>query len=162
MRLWVLYGLSLLVVMLDQWSKQIAEAAMDLGEGFRVTSWFNWALAYNEGAAWSFLADEGGWQRWFFVVLSAVVSIALIIWIYRCWRNEAVLAFSLSLVLGGAVGNLIDRALYGHVIDFIQWHYNGWYFPTFNVADMAITAGAAIMIWCSFFLAEPTAKSTHD
>lgn len=155
MRPWLLYGMSLVVIVLDQWSKQLAEAAMDLGEGFRVTSWFNWALAYNEGAAWSFLSDAGGWQRWFFVVLSLVVSVGLIVWIWRCWRRERALAFSLALVLGGAVGNLIDRVLYGHVIDFIQWHYGGWYFPTFNVADMAITAGAAVMIWCSLFLADP-------
>lgn len=162
MRLWLLYGLSLVIVVLDQWSKQVAEAAMNLGDSSVVTSWFNWSLAYNEGAAWSFLANEGGWQRWFFVVLSVVVSIALVVWIYRSWRQEALLAFSLSLVLGGAVGNLIDRVLYGHVIDFIQWHANGWYFPTFNVADMAITGGAAVMIWCSIFLSEPTASTSPE
>lgn len=151
MRMWLLYGLSFAVVVLDQWSKQVAEAAMVLGDRFVVTSWFNWALAYNEGAAWSFLSNAGGWQRWFFVVLSAVVSVALVVWIKRSWKNEALLALSLALVLGGAVGNLIDRILYGHVIDFIQWHHSGYYFPTFNVADMAITGGAAVMIWCSFF-----------
>ncbi len=162
MRLWFLYGLSAVIVVLDQWSKQIAEATMSLGDSLQVSSWFNWALAYNEGAAWSFLSDAGGWQRWFFVVLTFVVSIALIVWIYRSWRSEALLAFSLSLVLGGAIGNLIDRLLYGHVIDFIQWHYGGWYFPTFNVADMSITAGAAIMIWCSFFGVENTATASTE
>jgi len=162
MVLWLFYGLSALVVVLDQWSKQIAEAAMDLGDGFVVTSWFNWALAYNEGAAWSFLSNAGGWQRWFFVVLSIAVSIALVVWISRVWRNEKVLALSLALVLGGAVGNLIDRVLYGHVIDFIQWHYNGWYFPTFNVADMSITAGAAVMIWCSFFGSESSVAANSE
>ena len=162
MRLWLLYGMSLIVVVLDQWSKQVAEKAMNLGDSSVVTSWFNWALAYNEGAAWSFLSDAGGWQRWFFVVLSVAVSIALVVWIYRSWRQEALLAFSLALVLGGAVGNLIDRVLYGHVIDFIQWHSNGWYFPTFNVADMAITGGAIVMIWCSIFLSEPTASTSAE
>lgn len=159
---WLFYGLSAVIIVLDQWSKQVAEAAMDLGDGFVVASWFNWALAYNEGAAWSFLSNAGGWQRWFFVVLSIAVSIALVVWISRVWRSERMLALSLALVLGGAVGNLIDRVLYGHVIDFIQWHYNGWYFPTFNVADMAITAGAAVMIWCSFFGADSSVAASSE
>lgn len=162
MRLWLLYGLSAAIVVLDQWSKQVAEAAMGLGDSFVVNSWFNWALAYNEGAAWSFLSNAGGWQRWFFVVLSLVVSVALVVWIYRAWREDKILSLSLALVLGGAVGNLIDRVLYGHVIDFIQWHYAGYYFPTFNVADMAITGGAAVMLWCSFFSSEKSAAhSAH-
>lgn len=159
MRLWLLYGFSAAVVVLDQWSKRIAETAMNLGDSSAVTSWFNWVLAYNEGAAWSFLSNAGGWQRWFFVALSVGVSIALVVWIARSWRTEGLLAFSLALVLGGAVGNLIDRVLYGHVIDFIQWHYGGHYFPIFNVADMAITAGAAVMIWCSIFATEERAES---
>ncbi len=158
MRLWLLYGLSTAIVVLDQWSKQVAEAAMGLGDSFAVNSWFNWALAYNEGAAWSFLSNAGGWQRWFFVVLSLVVSVALVVWIYRIWRQDKILSLSLALVLGGAIGNLIDRVLYGHVIDFIQWHYGGYYFPTFNVADMAITGGAAVMLWCSFFSTEKSAS----
>jgi len=160
MRLWQLYLLSAVIVVADQASKITAESALQSVGQIQVFSWFNWSLAYNTGAAWSFLSDAGGWQRWFFIILTVVVSIALIVWIARCWKSERLLAFSLALVLGGAIGNLIDRALYGHVIDFIQWHYGGYYFPTFNVADMAISVGAALMLICSFFdVKQPTTQS---
>ena len=103
-------------------------------------------LTYNTGAAFSFLAGAGGWQRWFFLGLGAAVSIGLIIWLWRLKPGEQWLAMALALILGGAVGNLIDRAWLGQVIDFIQLYYDRWYFPAFNLADSAITLGAVLLV----------------
>lgn len=150
MRLILLFALSAALLVLDQVSKHIAESQLLYGQPVYVASWFNWNLAYNTGAAWSFLSDAGGWQRWFFTVVSAVVSVALVVWMIRAWRREPVLTLSLSLILSGAVGNLIDRVRFGHVVDFIQWHYGSFVWPTFNVADMAISCGAVLMVWVSF------------
>ena len=107
---------------------------------------FNFMLTYNTGAAFSFLAGAGGWQRWFFLGLGSLVSIGLIIWLRRLKPGEKWLAVALALILGGAVGNLIDRAWLGQVIDFIQLYYDRWYWPAFNVADSAITVGAALLV----------------
>ncbi|MEM6986812.1 MAG: signal peptidase II [Pseudomonadota bacterium] len=161
MRLLVLYSVSLIIVVLDQVSKYLAEANLEFGQPIAVASWFNWNLAYNTGAAWSFLSDAGGWQRWFFVVISSVVSVALAIWMWRAWRREPVLATSLTLILAGAIGNLIDRVRFGYVVDFIQWYYGSFVWPTFNVADMAITGGAMLMIWVSF-RGEPGHRTAQD
>ena len=103
-------------------------------------------LAYNSGAAFRFLADAGGWQRWFFLTLGAVVSVSLLVWMRRLQPGQRGLAIALALILGGAVGNIIDRALYGQVIDFIQLYYRQWYWPAFNIADSAISIGAALLI----------------
>ena len=161
MRLLVLYTVSLIIVVLDQVSKYLAEANLEFGQPIVVASWFNWNLAYNTGAAWSFLSDAGGWQRWFFVVISSVVSVALAVWMWRAWRREPVLATSLTLILAGAIGNLIDRVRFGYVVDFIQWYYGSFVWPTFNVADMAITGGAILMIWVSF-RGEPGNRTAED
>jgi signal peptidase II len=145
---WLLAGA---VVVLDQITKLLADAQLELHRAISVTPFFNLTLMYNEGAAFSFLADAQGWQRWFFIVLSSTVSIALVVWLTRLKRDETWLAIGLSLVLGGAVGNLVDRVVYGHVVDFIQVYYQQWYFPTFNVADSAISVGAVLLIASSLF-----------
>ncbi|MBX2824479.1 MAG: signal peptidase II [Gammaproteobacteria bacterium] len=141
------YLITLFVIVADQITKLAADANLIVNRSvIEITSWFNITLHYNPGAAFSFLSDAGGWQRWFFTIISAGVSIVLCVWLYRLSRQEKLLTWSLALILGGAIGNLIDRVAYGHVIDFIQWHYKGSYFPTFNIADAAITMGALLLI----------------
>ena len=107
---------------------------------------FQFVVVHNTGAAFSFLADAGGWQRWFLTTVSFVVSIVIAVWMTRLKSSEKLLALSLSLILGGALGNLIDRAFQGYVVDFILLYYDDWYFPAFNVADSAVSVGAALMI----------------
>jgi signal peptidase II len=138
--------LSVLVVILDQITKWMASAWLEPHVPVPVWSWFNLTLAHNTGAAFSFLSDASGWQRWFFMALTIVVSVFIVTWLKRLHASESWTAAGLTLILGGATGNLIDRIAYGHVIDFIQWYYDGWYWPTFNVADSAITVGAAILV----------------
>ena len=114
--------------------------------------WFNLTLVHNTGAAFSFLADAGGWQRWFFVVLATLVSAVIAVWIWRIRHTgQTWLAAGLALVLGGAVGNLIDRILLGHVTDFVQVWFGNWAFPSFNVADAGISVGAALLIIDALF-----------
>ena len=141
--------LSLLVIGLDQVSKQLAESSLMVFETIPVIPFLNLTLAYNEGAAFSFLSDQGGWQRWLFAGLAMVVTLILIGWLGRL-KSEKILAISLSLVIGGAVGNLIDRLLYGHVIDFIDVYYQQWHWPAFNIADSAISIGVVLMLLDAF------------
>lgn len=143
--------LSLLVLVLDQLSKQLVEASFGLHQVMALAPGFNLTLAYNEGAAFSFLSDQGGWQRWLFVGLASLVSLVLVIWISRLQRHDRLLAISLSLVLGGALGNLLDRVLFGHVIDFIDIYYGDWHWPAFNLADSAITLGVVLLLLDAFF-----------
>lgn len=143
--------LALAVILLDQLTKQLAEAYLVYAEPLAVLPSFNLTLLYNRGAAFSFLNDAGGWQRWFFVSVSLLASLALLVWLRKLQHHQWQLALALSLVLGGAVGNLIDRLWLGHVVDFIQVYYRDWYFPAFNVADSAITVGAVLLIWDSLF-----------
>jgi signal peptidase II len=150
--------LSALVVVLDQLTKQLAEGMLVLHQPVAVLPFVNLTLVYNTGAAFSFLAGAGGWQRWFFLVLTIVISIALIIWITRLKAGEGRLALSLALILGGAIGNLIDRALYGHVIDFIDLYYGYWHWPAFNIADSAITVGAMLLVFDSLFGVQSTSS----
>ena len=138
--------LSGLVIGLDQLSKWLAASLLEPYQPVPVLSSFNLTLMYNTGAAFSFLAAAGGWQRWFFLLLALAISIALVIWISQLKRSELWLAIALSLILGGAVGNLIDRVLHSHVIDFIDVYYGRWHWPAFNLADSAITAGAALLV----------------
>ena len=141
--------LSVVVIALDQLSKQLVETSFMLYETLPVVPFFNLTLAYNEGAAFSFLSDQGGWQRWLFSGLALLVTVVLIIWLSRL-RSERLLAASLSLVIGGAVGNLIDRILFGHVIDFLDVYYGQMHWPAFNVADSAITLGVILMFLDAF------------
>jgi signal peptidase II len=144
---WPWYAVALLVVLLDQYSKGLASATLDYGRPVTVFSWFNLTLQHNTGAAFSFLSDAAGWQRYFFSVVALVVSVLLAIWLYRMPRSERLLALSLGLILGGAVGNLWDRLVFGYVVDFISVHWQSrYYFPAFNLADSAITVGAGCMI----------------
>lgn len=142
--------LSVLVIALDQASKYLAEVLLDLHQPVPVLPSFNLTLTYNTGAAFSFLAGAGGWQRWFFLGLGTAVSVGLIVWLWRLKPGDNWLAVALALILAGAVGNLIDRAWLGQVIDFIQVYYDRWYFPVFNVADIAINIGAALLVVDSF------------
>ena len=148
------FALSLIIILLDQLSKYIAVDIIPLYESIEVLPFFNWTLLYNEGAAFSFLSDQGGWQRWFFIILSTIVTTVLAIWLFRLKDDEQSIALSLSLIIGGAIGNLIDRVLLGHVVDFIHLHYQEYYWPAFNVADSAITVGVVIMIIDSLFFAQ--------
>jgi len=144
-------GLSAVVILLDQLTKQLAEAALNYAEPLAVLPSFNLTLVYNPGAAFSFLSDAGGWQRWFFVIVSLLASIALTLWLRKLKSAQWPLALALALVLGGAVGNLIDRLWLGHVVDFIQLYYRAYYFPAFNIADSAITLGAILLLWDGLF-----------
>ncbi len=152
MKRWLI--LSLIIILFDQLTKYIAVDIIPLYESIEVFPFFNWTLMYNEGAAFSFLSDQGGWQRWFLIILSSIVTAVLIIWLFRLLHDERSIAISLSLIIGGAIGNLIDRILLGHVVDFIHLHYQSYYWPAFNVADSAITIGVTIMIVDSLFFAQ--------
>lgn len=147
-------GLSAAVVAADLATKAWVSAVFRYGETLEVTPFFNLVLVHNSGAAFSFLAGAGGWQRWFFTVVAIVIS-AVIVWMLRKPGNGRLLSCALSLVLGGAIGNLYDRVTLGHVVDFVQVHAAGHYFPAFNVADSAITVGVVLLIWDSLFHPQP-------
>lgn len=155
--------LSLVVFALDQASKLYFEGALRLYEQITIIpGLFSWTLAYNTGAAFSFLAGESGWQRWLFALIAITVSAVLVVWLKRLKPGETWLAIALALVLGGAVGNLFDRVVYGHVIDFILVHWQDrWFFPAFNLADSAITIGA-IMLALDMFTSKKSGEPAHD
>ena len=145
-------GLAIIVILLDQISKTLIMGTFQLGDVKAVTGFFNLVRVHNTGAAFSFLASAGGWQRWFFVALGAVASV-FIVWMIKSHPTQKLFCFAVSMVLGGAVGNVIDRLLHGHVVDFLQFRFGfleplfpGGYFPSFNVADSAITLGAICLI----------------
>jgi signal peptidase II len=153
-RAFVWYVLALVVVIIDQWTKWLAETKLTFHDPVPVIEPFlNWTLAYNYGAAFSFLADAGGWQKWFFSGLALLMSLFLIIYLIKAPRKATLLSFGLALVLGGAVGNLIDRLLHGHVIDFIHVHYaDVWHYPIFNIADIGISIGVLLIVIDMLFL----------
>lgn len=138
--------LSLLAVVLDQASKLVVDNTMQLYESIPLVPYFNLTYVHNTGAAFSFLSDAGGWQRWLFAALAIIISGVLAVWLARLQKHEALLAVALSLVLGGAIGNLIDRVAYGYVIDFLDVYYQDWHWPAFNIADSAITLGVILML----------------
>ena len=144
------FGLALVVILLDQYTKGLASGGLEYGQPVRVFWWFNLTLQHNTGAAFSFLNDAGGWQRYFFSAAAIVISTALAIWLYVMPRGQRLLALSLGLILGGALGNLWDRVALGYVVDFISVHYENYYFPAFNIADSAISVGAVGMLLDSF------------
>ncbi|HET9205289.1 MAG TPA: signal peptidase II [Burkholderiaceae bacterium] len=150
--LWLWLGLALIVIVLDQLTKTLIIGQFQLHESVRVTSFFNIVRAHNTGAAFSFLAGASGWQRWFFVGLGVVASI-FIVWMLRRHPEQTLFCFAVSMILGGALGNVIDRLLHGYVVDFLDFHFQflsplfpGGHFPSFNIADSAITLGAACLI----------------
>lgn len=155
--------LTVIVAVIDQITKQLAEQSLIIHQAVPAMPNLNWTLMYNEGAAFSFLSDAGGWQRWFFIALSSAVSLFLFFWLKQTSKDKKILCAGLALILGGAIGNLIDRALFGHVIDFVQYYYHSdaclpgfslWQlatgskclWPAFNVADAAISLGAALLL----------------
>jgi signal peptidase II len=137
---------SVVIILCDAWTKQWASDTLVLYRPQEVTSWLNWTLAHNFGAAFSLLSDAGGWQRWFFTILAVAVTAFLLVWLFRLNRGEWRVGLSLGLVIGGAVGNLIDRLSLGYVVDFIDVHYAGWHWPAFNIADSAISCGVALLL----------------
>ena len=148
----VWFGLAAVVLLLDQFTKVLIVGNFQLGEAHTVTPFFDVVRAHNPGAAFSFLAGASGWQRWFFVGLGTVAA-TVIVWMLRQHAGQKLFCFAISMILGGAVGNVIDRLWHGHVIDFLQFHWSwlapvfpGGYFPAFNLADSAITAGAVGLI----------------
>ena len=155
--------LTVVVAVIDQITKQFAEHSLVVHKAVSAMPNLNWTLMYNEGAAFSFLSDAGGWQRWFFITLSSAISLFLFFWLKQTGGDKKLLSAGLALILGGAIGNLIDRVLFGHVIDFIQYYYHSdgclpgfslWQlatgskclWPAFNIADAAIFLGAALLI----------------
>lgn len=148
---WLLF--SAVIIVLDLWTKQIASDSLTLYRPVELTSWLNMTLAHNYGAAFSFLSDAGGWQRWLFTGLASVVTVVLVVWLLRLPTNEKLTAAALSLVIGGAVGNLIDRIVNGYVVDFIDVFYQGHHWPAFNLADSAITCGVILLLVDGIFFA---------
>ena len=155
--------LTVLVLVIDLTSKVYFDNSLQMYQQIVVIpDLFSWTLAYNTGAAFSFLADSAGWQRWLFALIAVVVSAVLVVWLKRLGRNETWLAIALALILGGALGNLYDRIVYGHVVDFILVHWqNRWYFPAFNFADSAICVGA-VMLALDMFKSKKPEEPAHD
>lgn len=138
--------LAIVVIVIDQLTKYVASTSLIMHQPVAVMPMFNWTLMHNPGAAFSFLANESGWQRWFFAVIAIVVSVVIFLWIKRLEQHEKWQAIALALILGGALGNVIDRIWLGYVIDFIQVYYQQWYWPAFNIADSAISVGVVMIV----------------
>jgi signal peptidase II len=142
-------GLAVAVFIVDQLTKVLILGYYRYGDTTHVTSFFNIVRAHNTGAAFSFLAQASGWQRWLFTAIGVAAAV-VIVWMLRSHAGKKLFSFSLACILGGAIGNVVDRVLHGYVVDFIQVHWRGWYFPAFNIADSAITVGAACLILDEF------------
>jgi len=156
--LWI----TLLFLILDQVSKYCVASTFDYRETLNILPFFNLTYVHNPGAAFSFLADQGGWQRWFFTAIASIASIIFIVWMAKTPKQQRLLGIAFSLILSGAVGNLIDRALFGYVIDFLDFHWAGSHFAAFNVADSAIFIGAALMILESFINKESDKEDNKE
>jgi len=138
-------GLAALIIVLDQLTKLYFDNAFSYGQRLNVLPVFDFTLMYNRGAAFSFLASQEGWQRWLFTALG-VVAAAVIVWLLRRTQGQPRFCLALTLILGGALGNVIDRVAYGHVVDFLLFYWRDWYYPAFNLADVAITCGAVLLV----------------
>ncbi len=138
-------GLAFIILIADQFTKVLIVGYYQLGDSTPVTSFFNLVRAHNTGAAFNFLADASGWQRWFFTIIGTLAAV-LILWMLKSHAGQKLFAFALACILGGAIGNVIDRVLYGYVVDFLDFHWHGWHFPAFNIADSAISIGAVCLI----------------
>jgi len=141
--------LATVIIIFDQITKLWISQNFVYGESMAVTDFFNLVLVHNSGAAFSFLSNAGGWQRWLFSAIAAIASV-WITWLLRKHKQEKLFCFALTLILGGALGNLIDRAAYGYVVDFLDFYWNTYHFPAFNIADSAVTCGAGLLLWESF------------
>ena len=149
MKLYISLSIALIVLTLDLASKYWVESVLEFGQKIPLTSFFNLILTYNPGAAFSFLSEESGWQRWFLSGIAGSAAL-LIIFLLNKYKHEKLFCMSLSLILGGALGNLYDRITLGHVVDFLDFYINAYHWPAFNIADSAIFIGAALMIYDSF------------
>ena len=152
-------GIAALVIVLDHLSKWWISSTMDYQQTIPLLSFFSIVRVHNYGAAFSFLADAGGWQRWFFIAIGVVATV-IVVQLLRKHAHEPRMAWALALILGGALGNVIDRVVLGYVVDFLYFHYHGLAWPVFNVADTAISVGAAILIWDSLFSKTPKPEQT--
>ena len=152
-------AIATLVLLLDQLSKWSALSNLKLGIPEEVLPFMNWLLLFNSGAAFSFLAQSSGWQRWFFTILGLAASL-YILWLLRKNQSDKMLSWALSLILGGALGNVLDRIMYGAVVDFIDLHYGNWHWPAFNIADSAICIGATLIVFSE--LRKSFGKSPHS
>lgn len=157
---WLLF--SVLIIVLDLWTKQIATDNLTLYRPVEINSWLNMMLAHNYGAAFSFLSQAGGWQRWFFTGLAAVVSLILIVWLFRLNAKERMTGLALSMIIGGAIGNLVDRVNHGYVVDFIDVYYKTHHWPAFNLADSAITCGIILLLVDGFFISGRAEKKVTE
>lgn len=153
------YGIAVLVIVLDQLTKNWASAELTYATPYVITDFFNFTLLHNKGAAFSFLSDAGGWQRWFFTIVAAVVSAVLAVWLIRLPVHKRMEAIAIALVLGGALGNLYDRVMLGYVVDFLDFHINQRHWPAFNIADSAICVGAVLLIVDSLFGSSASSKT---
>lgn len=143
LRRWL--GIALLIIVLDQATKLVFDQWLSYGQRVSVLPIFDFTLLYNRGAAFSFLANQDGWQRWLFTLIALIAS-GVIVWLLRRHPRQTLFCMALTLILGGALGNAIDRLVYGHVVDFLLFYWGNWYFPAFNLADAAITLGAVLLI----------------
>lgn len=154
--------LAILAIVFDQLTKYIAVSNLTFAEPVAVMPQLNWMLTYNYGAAFSFLADMGGWQRWFFAGLALVVSAILLFWLSKLPNKITAEVWGINLVLGGAIGNVIDRFLAGRVTDFIDFYIGTWHYATFNIADVAITIGAGLLLLSEFWLKPKAQKAAKQ
>jgi signal peptidase II len=154
------YALALLLVLLDQLTKYWVSASFGYGEARAVTAFFNLVLTHNQGAAFSFLASASGWQRGFFIVIALVAIVVISVLLAR-HTGEKIFCLALALILGGAIGNVTDRMVFGYVVDFLDFHVAGWHWPAFNLADSAITVGAVLMVADSFFPGTKRARAAR-
>lgn len=157
---WLL--MSAVIIALDWWTKGLATQSLTLYRPVEVNSWLNMTLAHNYGAAFSFLSDAGGWQRWLFTILASVVTMVLIVWLLRLPKEERVTGAALGLIIGGAVGNLIDRINLGYVVDFIDVYYRTSHWPAFNLADSAITGGVILLLVDGLFLSRSSKRAEES
>ncbi|RLA04831.1 MAG: signal peptidase II [Gammaproteobacteria bacterium] len=146
--LWL--GLTLLVFLLDQLTKQLVIQNMELYQSIELMPFFKLYHVHNYGAAFSFLSDQSGWQRWFFSIVTSLISVGILFWLSRLRASQKLLIIALTLILGGAFGNLYDRLVYGYVVDFIDWYVGSYHWPAFNIADAAISIGAGLLILDTF------------
>jgi len=158
--IWLL--MSTVIIALDWWTKGLATESLTLYRPVEINPWLNMTLAHNYGAAFSFLSDAGGWQRWFFSVLASVVTVVLIVWLMRLPKDEQVTGAALGLIIGGAVGNLIDRINFGYVVDFIDVYYKTSHWPAFNLADSAITGGVILLLIDALLLSRRGKKAEEN
>lgn len=161
-RLFFWYLIAFFVLILDQFTKQLITGSFNYGDVQDITAYFNLVRVHNYGAAFSFLSEAGGWQRWALSSVAGIVSIGIIIWISRVPDNKHFERLALALILGGAVGNLIDRMVLGYVVDFLDFHWSGMHFPAFNVADSCITLGAILLIADSLCSDDPLSDQIKE